>query len=150
MFAVLAVVAALAAVWFLVELFQPFHGSGHGRVTVTIPPNSSASKIGELLEHDGVISSSFFFELRATLGGERGDLRSGTYHLQQGMSYGDVLKILTTAPPAAKVTNLTITEGRTRPRSTRCCARRGSAAATSPPPATRRCSTRALRRAAEH
>ena len=112
--AVIAVVAALAAVWFLVELFQPFHSSGHAPVTVTIPHDASASTIGKLLERDGVVSSSFFFELRATLAGDRGDLRSGTYHLRQGMSYGDVLKILTTAPPAAKVSNLTIVEGKTR------------------------------------
>ena len=61
-----------------------------------------------------MISSSFFFDLRATLAGERGDLRSGTYRLQLGMSYGSVLKTLTTPPKPAKVTNLTITEGRTR------------------------------------
>ncbi|MGZ4214470.1 MAG: endolytic transglycosylase MltG [Solirubrobacteraceae bacterium] len=112
--AVIAVVGALAAVWFLLELFQPFHSTGHAPVTVTIPRDAGASTIGKILERDGVISSSFFFELRATLAGDRGDLRSGTYHLRQGMSYGDVLKILTTAPPAAKVSNLTIVEGKTR------------------------------------
>jgi uncharacterized YceG family protein len=112
--AVIAVVAALAAVWFLVELLQPFHSTGHKPVTVTIPHNAGAKTIGKILERDGVISSGFFFELRATLAGDRGDLRSGTYHLRQGMSYGDVLKILTTAPPAAKVSNLTIVEGKTR------------------------------------
>ncbi len=63
---------------------------------------------------DGVISSGFFFELRATLAGKRSDLRSGTYHLKEGMSYSDVLTILTTPPPAAKVSELTLTEGRTR------------------------------------
>jgi uncharacterized YceG family protein len=112
--AVIAVAAALAAVWFLVELFQPFHSSGHAPVTVTIPRDAGASEVGKILARDGVVSSSFFFELRATLAGDRGDLRSGTYHLRQGMSYGDVLKILTTAPPAAKVSNLTIVEGKTR------------------------------------
>jgi len=112
--AVIAVVAALAAVWFLVELFQPFHSSGHAPVTVTIPHDASAGTIGKILEREGVISSSFFFELRAALAGDRDDLRSGTYHLRQGMGYGDVLKILTTAPPAAKVSNLTIVEGKTR------------------------------------
>jgi UPF0755 protein len=111
---VLAIVAAVAAIWFLFELFQPFQSPGHGRVTVTIPPHASAGTIGKLLERDGVISSSFFFEVRALLAGERSDLRSGTYHLTRGMSYGDVLKILTTAPPAARVTNLTIVEGKTR------------------------------------
>jgi UPF0755 protein len=114
LFSVLAIVAAGALIWFLVELFQPFHSSGHQRVTAVIPANSSVGTIGKLLERDGVVSSSFFFELRATLAGERSDLRSGTYHLRQGMGYGDVLKVLTTAPPAVKVTNLTIVEGKTR------------------------------------
>ena len=112
--AVVAVAGALAAVWFLVQLFQPFHSSGHRPVTVTIPHDAGVSTIGKILERDGVVSSAFFFELRATLGGDRSDLRSGTYHLRQGMSYGDVLKILSTAPPAAKVSNLTIVEGKTR------------------------------------
>jgi peptidoglycan lytic transglycosylase G len=114
MIAVVALVLAVALVWFLAELFQPFHGPGHGSVTVTIPAHASASAVGDQLERDGVISSSFFFELRATLAGQRGELRSGTYHLQRDMSYGDVLKILTTPPPAAPVTSVTIIEGRTR------------------------------------
>jgi UPF0755 protein len=112
--AVLAILLAAGAIWFLVELFQPFHGSGHGTVKVTIPPHSSSSQIGDLLEREGVIASSFFFDARATLGGDRTDLRSGTYRLKLDMSYSDVLKLLTTAPKAAKVSELTITEGRTR------------------------------------
>ena len=112
--AVLAILVAAAVIWFLVEMFQPFHGSGHGRVTVRIPAHASSSQVGDLLTKDGVISSSFFFELRATLAGKRSDLRSGTYHLKQDMSYGDVLTILTTPPPAAKVSDLTLTEGKTR------------------------------------
>ena len=112
--AAVAIVLALVVLWFLDQLFQPFHGAGHGRVTVVVPPHSSASQVGDLLANEGVVSSAFFFELRAGLAGERSDLRSGTYHLQQDMSYGDALKVLTTPPPAAKVTKLTITEGRTR------------------------------------
>ncbi len=113
-FAAIMVIVAAAAIWFLVELFQPLHGSGHGSVTVTIPPHSSSKQVGNLLAHDGVIGSSFFFDLRATLDGDRGSLLSGTYHLKRDMSYGDVLKLLTTAPPAARVTELTTTPGRTR------------------------------------
>src|SRR5581483_7380981 len=90
--AVVALVLGAAILWFLYELFQPFHGSGHGRVTVTIPQHSSVSQVADLLERDGVISSSFFFQLRATVDGERSHLRAGTYHLKQDMSYGDVLK----------------------------------------------------------
>jgi uncharacterized YceG family protein len=109
-----ALVLAAALIWFCVELFQPFHGSGHGSVTVSIPARSGAGKVGDLLEHKGVIASAFFFKLRATLAGDRGKLLQGTYHLKLDMSYGQVLKALTTPPPAAKVTNVTIVPGRTR------------------------------------
>ena len=110
----IALVLGAALIWFLVALFQPFPGSPHGRITVTIPVRSTSSQIGKLLAQDGVISSSFFFELRATLDGQRGDMRAGTYHLQLGMTYSKVLSVLTTPPPAAKVTELTISEGQTR------------------------------------
>jgi uncharacterized YceG family protein len=110
----LALALACALIWFLVELFQPLHGSGHGSVAVTIPPHSSASRIGDLLERKGVIASSFFFGLRAALAGDRGKLRAGTYDLRLDMSYGQVLSRLTRAPKAARVTELTIVEGRRR------------------------------------
>jgi uncharacterized YceG family protein len=110
----LALVVAAAVIWFFIELYQPFNGSAYGSITVTIPPHSSASQIGDLLERDGVISSSFFFNLRATLDGDRSDLRAGTYHLQHGMTYGDVLGRLTTAPPPVPTTTLTLVEGQSR------------------------------------
>jgi UPF0755 protein len=112
--AVVALVVAAALIWFVVQLFQPFHGSSHGQITVIIPAKATSSQIGDKLAHAGVIDSSFFFQLRATLAGERSDLRSGVYQLQRGMTYGAVLTALTKAPPAARVSTLTITEGRTR------------------------------------
>jgi UPF0755 protein len=112
--AVVALVLAAGVAWFCVELFQPFHGAGHGRVTVTIAPHSTTSKVGNLLARDGVIASGFFFELRAALAGDRGKLLPGTYHLKLDMSYSRVLTILTTPPPAARVTEVTIIPGETR------------------------------------
>jgi UPF0755 protein len=110
----IALVLAGGLVWFLVELFQPFGTSPHGRVTVTIAPHSSASQIGKQLAADHVIARGFFFNLRATLAGDRSDLRSGTYQLQLGMSYHSVLQALTKVPKAAKTSQLTIAEGHTR------------------------------------
>jgi UPF0755 protein len=110
----IALVLAGGVIWFLVELLQPFHASGHGSVTVTIPPHSTSSDIGDLLERDGVIDSSFFFDARATLAGDRSDMRAGTYQLMFDMPYSAVLSALTTPPTAAKVSNLTIIEGETR------------------------------------
>lgn len=110
----IALVLAGALVWFLVALFEPLGTSPHGQITVTIAPHSSVSQIGTQLQDDKVIASSFFFGLRATLGGDRSNLRSGTYHLQLGMSYHAVLAALTKVPKAAKTSQLTISEGHTR------------------------------------
>jgi uncharacterized YceG family protein len=109
-----AVVPVVAAIWFAVELFQPFGVSPHGRVSVTIPPHSGARKVGDILARHGVVPSGFFFDIRALLAGDRGKLRAGTYMLKLDLSYSQALKILITPPPAAKVSNLTIVEGRTR------------------------------------
>ncbi|HWF72867.1 MAG TPA: endolytic transglycosylase MltG, partial [Solirubrobacteraceae bacterium] len=112
--AVAVLVLAIVAIWFLDQLFQPFAGSGHGSVVITVPSGASTGSIGDELARDGVISSSFFFGLRATLEGDRGKLRAGTYHLKRGMSYGAALSVLSTAPPAAPTTDVTIIPGRTR------------------------------------
>jgi uncharacterized YceG family protein len=111
---VLVLVLAVALAWFAVKLYQPFGTSPHGRVTVVIPAHSGAHQVGDLLARQGVVPSGLFFEFRATLSGERGKLRSGTYQLQQGMSYSAVLSKLTTVPPAARTSPLTIAEGHTR------------------------------------
>jgi UPF0755 protein len=109
-----ALIAAGALIWFLVELFQPLGTSPHGRVTVVIPAHQGARQIGDLLAQDKVIPSGFFFELRAGLAGERGDLRPGTYHLQEGISYAAALTALTKVPRAAKTSQVTLSEGHTR------------------------------------
>jgi uncharacterized YceG family protein len=112
--AILALLMAAAVIWFCIELFQPFHGPGHGRVTVTVPAHAGARQVGDELARKGVVASGFFFYLRATLGGDGGKLLAGTYHLKLDMSYSQALKALTTPPPAAKVTNVTVIPGETR------------------------------------
>jgi UPF0755 protein len=109
--AVLVLLAAL--VWFLWSLFQPFHGDGTGRVTVTIPRKTGVGGIASLLEKRGVISSSFFFEARATLAGKRGNLKPGSYVLKRDMSYSAALSALTKGPPNNVVT-VVVPEGRSR------------------------------------
>ncbi len=111
--ALLALAAAFVLVWFLISLFQPFAGSGHGRVEVTIPPGASVNEISSTLEHDGVISSGFFFKLAATIDGDRGRLRAGQYKMKLGMSYSSALDELV-AGPNIKYVNVTIVPGRSR------------------------------------
>jgi uncharacterized YceG family protein len=99
--------------WFLASLFQPLHGDGHGTVNVVVPRAAGAAAIGDLLEKRGVVSSAFFFRLRATVGGHRGDLKPGTYTLRRDMSYAAALDALAKGPPPNVVT-LLVPEGKSR------------------------------------
>jgi UPF0755 protein len=106
-------VALVALAWFLVALFQPFRGDGHGSVPVTIPKGSGVGQIADLLSKRGVVSSGFLFELRATLAGKRGDLKPGSYVLKRDMSYGAAIDALAKGP-GSNLLNITIPEGRSR------------------------------------
>ena len=112
--ALVTLAVVVFAAWFLIELFQPFQGAGAGTVTVSIPAGSTSSEIGDELARDGVVSSGFFFNLRATLAGERGALRAGVYTLKRSMSYGAALSALTRrGAGAALQISFTIPEGDT-------------------------------------
>jgi UPF0755 protein len=108
-----AAAVALAVLAFLWATFQPFAGDGGDDVSVLIPRKASAGEIGDLLDGKGVIPSASLFELRATLGGDRSDLKPGSYRLKKGMSYGDVIDRLV-AGPASDIARITIPEGLSR------------------------------------
>ena len=111
---IVAAVVGVALLWFLVALFQPFHGAGHGRVVVTIPKGASVSEVGDILDEKGVVSSSTLFQIRATIAGKRSDLYPGRFVLAADMSYGAALDALSKAP-VKKVATVTIPEGDSRP-----------------------------------
>jgi uncharacterized YceG family protein len=116
-FAVVVAAALLgAALWFINSTFQPFHGSGSGGVRVVIPPGNDAGQIGDKLEQAGVIDSSFFFNVNATLTMRRGDLRDGSYLLRKGMTNGQAIEALMQGPKVKVVKTFTVTipEGRSR------------------------------------
>jgi UPF0755 protein len=111
--AVVALLAIAAALYLINAIFQPFHGEGSGRVQVSIPENSDAGAIGDLLAEQGVVASGSFFELNATLTGRRGKLRPGEYTLLRDMSYGDAIAALEKGPKVKVVptVNVTVPEG---------------------------------------
>jgi len=111
--ALLALCVLVFAIWFLVSLYQPFHGAGSGSVTVTIPNGASGSGVASLLARDGVVSSSFFFGLRASLDGDSSKFRAGVYTLKHNMSYSAALSALM-KPGGSLEVALTIPEGLTR------------------------------------
>jgi uncharacterized YceG family protein len=112
--ALIALAAAVALVWFLLSLFQPFAGSGSGRVIVQIPKGSSSSKVGSILARDGVVSSGFFFDVRALLAGKRSSLHSGRFVLKHDMSYSAAIDALSKPPPKVIAVKVAIPEGYTR------------------------------------
>ena len=120
-------VGVIAAIVFLVELFQPFHGSGHGTVTVTIPSGANAGDIGDLLAKRGVVAHGTLFSIRASLAGKRGDFQAGTFTLRRGMSYGAAIDALTSKPGTAPTIDVTIPEGRGRRETAPLLARSGVA-----------------------
>ena len=107
-------VLCLVVAWFAFSLFQPFHGDGHGSVAVVIPRDAGADDIAKILEKKGVVSSAFFFQLRATLGGDRGNFKSGTFTLKRDMSYGAAIAALSKSPADTNVVSLVIPEGKSR------------------------------------
>jgi UPF0755 protein len=116
-FAVIALVVIIVALYVVNQTFQPFHGDGDGNVAVTIPANTDAGKVGELLAAKGVVDSARFFELKATVSGDRGKLRPGKYTLQKGMTNGAAITALTKvpeAPKAAATVKVTLVEGPSR------------------------------------
>ena len=102
--------AAIALAW---ALFQPFAGSGGDRVRVSIPKEAGVGEIADILDERGIVTNASLFELRATLGGDRGDLKPGVYELREDMSYGDAIERLV-AGPSPDVVQLTIPEGLSR------------------------------------
>jgi len=116
-FAGLALLLLLAVVYAANKTFQPFHGDPGQAVALDIPADSDAAAIGKLLEAKGVVDSARFFEVKATISGDRGDLRPGHYTLRENMSNGDAIAALTKvpdAPTAPKTVTLTLLEGPSR------------------------------------
>ena len=112
--AVSPLLLALAVIWFAWSVFEPLKGHGHGRVDVTIPARSSVSAVGRILERQHVVSSGFFFSVRAFVSGRRGDIRPGHFVLARDMSYGAALKILTAKPVPVRAVSVVVPEGDSR------------------------------------
>ncbi|HEY6759134.1 MAG TPA: endolytic transglycosylase MltG [Baekduia sp.] len=112
--AVFFLLVAVAVAYFAYRVFQPGHDAGDAQrpVAVVIPQGATASEIADQLEHDGVVDSAFFFNLRSRLSGRRADLKAGRFTLKQDMSYTAALDALTQNPAAAPTVKVTIPEGR--------------------------------------
>ena len=85
---VVALAAAVVAIWFCLSLLQPFPGDGRGAVTVVVPSGASAKQVGDLL--DGSRRGLIELLLRPACA-DRGQARrpaSRHVHAAKNMSYG--------------------------------------------------------------
>ena len=98
--AIVAVVVAFIVLWFLIALFQPFHGSGGDQINVTIPKGSSAGDVGDILDDSGVVSSGTLFQIRIRLAGKTGDIRPGVHVMRRDEAYGDAIDQVTSEQKA--------------------------------------------------
>lgn len=104
----------LAIGYFAYRVFQPGHGDGDAKqpVAVVIPQGATAGEIADQLQKAGVIDSTFYFNIRSRLSGQRGDLKAGRFTLRKDMSYTAAMDALSKNPAAAPTASVTIPEGR--------------------------------------
>jgi uncharacterized YceG family protein len=110
----LLLVVLAAAAYFAYRVFQPGHDEGDASkpVVVTIAQGATAGEIADELADQGVIDSSFFFNIRSRLDGRRADLKAGRFTLRRDMSYAAALDALAKNPASAPIVNVTLPEGR--------------------------------------
>jgi UPF0755 protein len=107
-------VPLLALAWLANSIWQPFKSDSAGpTVRLMIPSGSGTGDIGKLLAREGIVDSSFFFQIRARIEGDGGKLRSGSVTLRKDMTYAAALQALTAKGAGVAATSeVTVPEGR--------------------------------------
>ena len=85
--------------------------SGEGRtVTVTIPGDADAKKVGEILETKGLIRDAKLFVLQELLSDYHDKILPGEFQLNTSMTAEQMLAILSTEPEPTEEGNKTLDE----------------------------------------
>jgi len=107
----LGLVLMMAGGVWLARLVDP-PGSPGAKVSVAIPPGTSAAGIAARLERQGVLTSARVFRLYMRVRGAGTDFQAGEYELHRRMAMGAVLDALH-AGPKIRFAKLVIPEGLT-------------------------------------
>jgi UPF0755 protein len=108
---VLALVGGAGAYWVQRQIDPP--GAPGASVVVEIPPGTSTSSIGDILERNGVITSALVWKtLYVRLRGV-GPFDAGSYKLRRDSSMSDVVDILEAGPLPPPFLQVTVPEGLT-------------------------------------
>ena len=82
-------------------------------VAITIPEQTGASEIADLLEENGVITNSLVFRGYLKVKGTGTDWQAGDYVFQEDMSFDEAIEVLDAGPGEPPFDEVTIPEGYT-------------------------------------
>ncbi len=106
----LLLLAGVAGIHFAKQLHEPLDSSSTETVMVEIPKGSAASKIGRILEDEGIISNAIMFRIATRIGGDS-DYKAGTYSLSPSMTINEIREILLEGSDDSNTVQLVIPEG---------------------------------------
>ena len=80
--------------------------------TITVPEGSSVSSIATQLKDSGIIQYDWLFKQYVKYSGKAGEIQYGSFEVQSGMAYNEIIKALSVVTRRPTV-NVTIPEGTT-------------------------------------
>ncbi|MBR2778806.1 MAG: endolytic transglycosylase MltG [Firmicutes bacterium] len=107
---ILLLLAGFAGIRVTRMLHEPMDSSSKETVQVEIPKGSATVKIGQILEDEGIISSSLLFRIATRLDGDA-DYKAGTYSLSPSMTMNEIRKTLLEGSDDTNTVQLVIPEG---------------------------------------
>lgn len=106
------VIIALVLVFNIKKEIDGGNATGTEPVTVTVE-SSGANAIGTMLQENGLISNSTVFRFYVRFSGSGVDFQAGKHELTPGMSYDEIIAVLSEKQAARKSVKVTIPEGST-------------------------------------
>ena len=82
-------------------------------VTVVVEEGMGAGAVADLLEQRGVIRNAGVFRVQARMDDRASQIRPGSYEIEPGASYDEIITAMTQAPSEAPTFKVTIPEGLT-------------------------------------
>ena len=84
--------------------FAPYNKDTPDAVEIYIEQQASSKDIAEMLKDEGFIGSTFAFEFLSKFNGFDGQYQYGTHYLLPGMSYAEIMVVLTNRPQPVTIT----------------------------------------------
>lgn len=107
---VFCLIAAVICLWLVFAMYDIFGWStDETKVRVSIPDGCSVREIAEILENEDMVNSETAFRMYVKLNGENLMFRMGEHILEKGMSFGEIVRKLTSKPDAEFNTDVKIT-----------------------------------------